>query len=441
MKILISTIITMLAFSFTVVAQNGSLYTFESDARASLQNTVEGPTKHPHIYLKTSNVFMLAVNESRLTLFSSGDGADSFEKLAVISEPNAKVSSHGENSPTMAINGVEYYALWEQNGEGGGSDLMFSRSLRFGRQWEKPIKVTDKTSPSQNGFSYLAVAPNGDIYAVWLDGRNKEQTMDGTSFVYLAKSTDHGATFEKNVQIAKNVCPCCRPTLAFGETGEVYVSWRGVTDGDIRDMMLSASYDNGVSFSQPLTVSHDNWKINGCPHSGASMITKGKRLYISWYSEGNGTNAGIRLVWSDNKGKTFSRPTIASANIVDANHPMLSLSEDGRLLLIFKGRDAKKNDSWGTISPYLCEINNTGSISSPISVHGNRKSISYPVIAAGTVGKVYIAWTETGDKGSNVMLTRARRTHLDVIQFQQTKQKSRRVKSIAQSAEHHNQEH
>ncbi len=416
-------------------------YQFESEPRQVLQQHGIETSRHLHVYLKASNLYLLAVSGahhgSRLTLSVSNDGGDSFDPPVNISEPNAQVSSHGENSPTLAINGIEFYALWEQNNEHGGTDLVFSRSLRFGRMFEKPIRITDKEKPSQNGFSYLAVAPNGHIYAVWLDGRNPTGTAAGTSCVYLARSTDHGATFDRNIMVANNVCPCCRPTLAFGDRGEVFVAWRGVAEGDIRDIMLSVSNDHGASFSAPARVAIDNWKISGCPHSGPSMVTRDKRLYISWHSEGDGHNAGIRVAWSGDSGKTFSRPVIASVSVVDTNHPMLSLSEDGRLVLVFKGRDPVKRESWGPVSAYLCEIDETGAVSSPIIVPGNSKSISYPAIAASTVGRVYVVWTEGTEKGQNVVLTRARRTNLEV----KTRTETRTYGTKPQPAHHDHHNH
>ena len=395
-----------------------STYQFEAEPRAVLKGSGVETSRHPRLFLRTSNLYMLAVtgghHGSQLTMSVSNDGGDSFEPPVMISEAGASVSSHGENSPTLAINGIEFYALWEQNNEHGGTDLIFARSLRFGRKFDKPIRITDKDKPSQNGFSYLGVAPNGDLYAAWLDGRDPKSTMPGTSHVYLAKSTDKGATWSKNIPVAKDVCPCCRPTLAFGEKSEVYLSWRGVVEGDIRDMWLASSTDNGATFTQPVRVAADNWKINGCPHSGASMavkgIAKGNRLYVTWHSEGEGTNAGIRLTWSDDGGKSFARSVIASGAIVDTNHPMLSISEDGRILMVFKGRDPRAKQSWGPVGAYLVEVNDNGTASAPTPIPGNRKSISYPAIVSGTVGRAWVAWTEAGEKGASVILTRARRT-------------------------------
>jgi hypothetical protein len=273
--------------------------------------------------------------------------------------------------------------------------------------------VTDKTTPSQNGFSYLSIAPGGEIYAAWLDGRDRDSEHGhGSSSVYIARSTDKGASFGKNIRVASSVCPCCRPTIAFGAKGEVHVAWRTVFTGDIRDIVVATSLD-GATFSAPVRVAADNWRISGCPHSGPSMIVKDGRLYITWYSEGNGTNAGIRLALSADAGRTFKKPAIASRDVLDPNHPALSLSEDGQLILVFQGRDAIEKKGWGVVRAYVAEVSNSGLVSPPVAVTGNKRSISYPAVVSGTVGRVFVAWTEGVDKGSSVFLSRGRREGLD----------------------------
>lgn len=389
---------------------------FEPEPRAVLTEIGVGISRHAKLALRTSNLYMLTVygadrTQSQLGLTVSSDWGDSFEPIVPISEPGAVVSSHGENSPSLAINGIEFYALWEQNNATGGTDLMFSRSLRFGRKFDKPVKVTDKDKPSSNAFSMLAVAPNGDLYAAWLDARDPQHTAPGTSHVYMTRSTDKGATWSKNFAIANNVCPCCRPAITFGEGGEIFVAWRNVDAGDMRDMMLSVSTDGGTTFSKPVLMANDRWKISGCPHTGPQLVVKGKRLYAAWHSDGDSTNAGIRVSWSDDNGKTFSKTVIASAGINDTNHPSLSLSEDGRLLLAFQGREAAEKGGWGPVRGFLVEVYDNGAVSSPTLIPGSKKTVQFPTVVAGTVGRAFVAWTESTDKGLQVMLSRARKSN------------------------------
>jgi hypothetical protein len=435
-RIVVLTILALSLAGSLVIAQSQRReagFVFESEPRAVMALNGAGVSRHAKLALRTTNLYMLTVysayrSQSQLGLTVSNDWGDSFEPFVPISEPGAAVSSHGENSPSLAINGIEFYALWEQNAPNGESELMFARSLRFGRKFDKPIRVTDKEAPSQNGFSYLAVAQNGDLYAVWLDGRDPQHTAPGTSHVYMAKSTDKGATWSKNIAVANNVCPCCRPAIAFGAGGEVYVSWRGVDAGDVRDMRMAVSTDNGATFGKSILMANDNWKISGCPHTGPQLVTKGKRLYAAWHSDGEGKNAGIRIVWSDDNGKTFSKPVIASGSVNDTNHPTLSLSEDGRLLLVFQGREPAEKEGWGPVRAFLTEVYDNGTVSAASVIPGSRKTVQFPAIVAGTVGRVFVAWTEATDKGVQVMLSRGRKGNKTPISVSAAAAKSKAVR-------------
>lgn len=319
--------------------------------------------------------------------------------------------------------------------------VMFTRSLRFGRQFDKPVKVTDKEKPSSNGFSYLAVAPNGDLYAVWLDARDPQHTTPGSSQVYLSKSTDKGATWSKNIAVANNVCPCCRPLVAFGAAGEVFIAWRNVDGDDMRDMKLSVSTDGGATFSPSQFVAEDKWKISGCPHTGPQMVVKGKRLFIAWHSDGDNTNAGVRVAWSDDAGRTFSHPVIASGNVLDTNHPALSLSEDGQLLLAFQGREPGEKEGWGPVRIFLTEISDNGAASTPMLVPGSRKTASFPAVLSGTVGRTFVAWTEGTEKGVQVMLSRARRQGAPAAQLPPAPVNAKRAAIKTTPEAHNHQDH
>jgi hypothetical protein len=391
-------------------------YQFESQGRNVLAECGLAPAKDPKLALSASGALhILAVHgnedHAQLGMAISHDGGDTMAPPVPISEMGGHVSSHGENSPSLVVRPTEYYALWEQMTDSGETDLMFARSLTFGHNFEKPIRVTDKVQPSFNGFSALGVAPNGDVYAVWLDGRDKAEPP-GTFAAYLARSGDRGATFGKDVRVSPGVCPCCRPAVAFGSQREVYVAWRHVFPGDIRDMVVSTSKDGGETFSPPVRVAVDNWKVAGCPHTGPAMAQRGKRLYLAWYTEGSDGKAGIKVSWSDDGALSFSPAVMASGETLDANHPALSVSPDGKLLLVFQARDRVQKDGWKRLEAYLVEISEAGKMSPPLSVPGSQKAVSYPTLAAGSVGRVYIAWTEPGEKGSHIILSRGRRAQL-----------------------------
>lgn len=353
---------------------------------------------------------MLVVYEesgkSRVGYTMSHDGGDSFMRVVPVSESDASVSAMAESSPTMAKVPTAIYALWEQKGAGGWSDVMLGRSLSYGHSFDKPVRVNDDET-SFHGFSSVGAAPNGDVYAVWLDGR--EETMSSERFaVYLARSRNQGASFERNRRVGLSACPCCRPRITFGPDGEVYVAYRKVFPGDIRDMVVSTSHDGGESFDAAVRVFDDGWQLRGCPHTGPSMIQAGGRLYIAWLTEGRERLPHIQVAWSDDRGRYFHVPISASSDTSDPNHPVLAASEDGRVLLTFQARSKTTDGAWQPSTVFVAEIMGDR-MSVPVALPNGGVPASYPHIAVGTGGRVYLAWTQRAEQASSALLMRGRR--------------------------------
>jgi len=387
-------------------------YRFEPEARAILEPLQLSSSRHPKVDMRASGgVYLLGVykegDSTRLGLFASHNGGDAFAPPTPINEPTVNVSSHGENSPSLDFGTLrEAYVLFEQITHGEDTDLMFARSLNTGFWFEKPYKITDKEVPSSNAFSSMRVAPNGDIWAAWLDSRDDPEQTTGKAAVFIARSTDRGESFGDNIRLAPGVCPCCRPTFAFGDEGEVFVSWRQVFAGSIRDMVVATSRDGGETFEAPVRVADDNWHIEGCPHSGASIVYSGGRLYVAWFTAGSNAEPGVRFTWSDDAGRSFEPAVNASPGILFANHPMLTQIEGGGVLLTFQGRAVSAESKWSPVSPYLVTVGDGGELSLPMQVPSNGGSISYPVLTADNQGGVFVAWTEATRQGNQIVMSR-----------------------------------
>jgi hypothetical protein len=89
----------------------------------------------------------------------------------------------------------------------------------------------------------------------------------------------------------------------------------------------------------------------------------------------------------------------------------MSATPDGRILLAFQGRDRGRTDGWGKMRPFLVEISAAGTLSPPVQVPvpAEAPGSSRPSIASGSLGRVFIAWTEQQQGAHQVMFTRARR--------------------------------
>ena len=381
---------------------------FEPEPRSISAVIGISPMRHPKLGVdpvSSNGVYVLAIlgegDSSRLALLNSTDGGDSFDKPVWISEPGG-VNSHGENSPALVVRPDVMYAAWNQ-----GGDIRLARSLTWGESFEKPVRISDKPAKAFSGYVSIGVAPNGDVYAVWLDTRESTATQDVYA-IYFARSTDKGATFGKNIKIADHVCECCRPNVSFGPNNEVLVFFRHIYPGSIRDMTVAVTQDGGNTFSAPVRIAEDNWKLEGCPDSGIALARSGKRTYGAWLTEASPSKAGVRLAWSDDAGKTWAPAVLASQKVLDANYPALSTADDGRVELIFQGRDPQKQAGWSTTSAFLVEIGKDGRLSPPVEVPGASTAVVRPTVIAGANGRVFTAWTATAGGKQTILLSRAR---------------------------------
>ena len=358
----------------------------------------------------TGDIYLLKAEKGNLWYERSMDGGDTFGHPVRANDVEGEVMPHAEATPRLYLKGGNPYALWQAHA-GGDSDRMklrFARSTDYGESFKNAIDV-DPTSPASQSFFTMSVSHHGTIFVAWLDGREKGGIRGGAA-VYLARSTDGGATFEKSVRVVLNSCPCCRPSIAFGDhtANTVYVGFRELFDGDVRDMAVATSTDGGKNWGNPVRVALDNWQINGCPHSGPSLAVLGNRLYVSWFTvHEKDQQSYIFLAHSDDMGKSFTGQQSLSDGTLDANHPYLVPAKD-KLFAVFQARDPQSNGGWGKIHAYVREVSADGRLSRLVSVGSLGASASYPTMAFESPGHVYLAWAESAESNSNVVFARGR---------------------------------
>ena len=355
--------------------------------------------RDPVVSVRASGALsLLKVEGKDLWLETSFDGGDSFEQRARVNDVPGEVSSHSESSPRMAVRTrSEFYVVW-QTRRAGGSALRFSRSMNWGESFSKAIDVAPSAPPQS--FYTMSVSPQGTIYISWLS----------SSAVYIAKSTDRGASFQSPVKVTDNdSCPCCRPSISFTGDRSVHVAWRRVVEDNIRDIFISTSTDGGETWKPGVRVAEDNWKLNGCPHSGAATAVLGKRLFVAWTTVRD-SKGQLYLAWSDDAGRTFSPRARLGDNVVDPNHSHMAAAGAERLAVVFQGREPDRNQGWGPVNAWYREVDGAGGVSALQQLGNAGKSASYPAVAVEDPGRIFVAWTEPAKEGHNVVLIRGRRT-------------------------------
>ncbi|HEU5092878.1 MAG TPA: sialidase family protein, partial [Nitrospira sp.] len=278
--------------------------------------------------------------DRRTILFARSDRPDGPLGLPVpVNQPGENVY-YRQESPALTVHGNEVFISWAQTHPKITPDKPFSGELRLststdgGRTFAPSILVNDDGQVIQHTFDSIQAAPNGTLHMVWIDGREGKKEP-GT---FVARSVDHGRTIAKNFKIDDETCVCCRTSVATSADGVIYVAWRKIFDGNIRETVVSRSTDDGQTFSSSVVVGNDRWVYPACPHRPASLgVDRSGRLYVVWYTEGADETPAVYVAYSDDQGKSFSpKKQLNRAKGTFPDHPQMAVDPAGRLVVVWE---------------------------------------------------------------------------------------------------------
>lgn len=264
-------------------------------------------------------------------------GAKAFSKpLRVNSQPDSALAVGTVRGPQMAVGqDGRVDVVWfgsskaKPRGPDGSTPLLFSRLNASGTAFTPQRNLVRYAKGLDGGLS-VAADRKGDVYVVW--HAMGKTPGEANRRVYLARSTDNGRTFAREVPVspaALGACGCCGMRAFVDRSGAVFVLYRAAAEAIHRNMTLLVSTDRGRTFrSQEVSA----WKLNACPMSTAYLGEGGDRVLAAWEKAGE--------VYFD------------------------------------------------TINPATLKL------SSSVAAPGQSKSRKHPAVAANSRGQVLLAWTE-----------------------------------------------
>jgi BNR repeat-like domain len=217
-------------------------------------------------------------------------------------------------------------AVPNQGGRSRTGDIAFCVSKDGGNTWTSPKSVDADPTQCMRGFFDAVLMANDEVAVAYLkDVANSTKHEERN----LRLVTTKNGVFESERIIDPVVCDCCPISLLLDANGGLNVYYRDNND-NIRDMAKMTSTDNGATFSTPKILHDDQWKINGCPHSGAISSTYGKSALIAWFS-GAEKESGLRLATQDGQ-KLFviSNPSAKNAYLVETPKTSVMLWEQNK---------------------------------------------------------------------------------------------------------------
>ena len=137
-------------------------------------------------------------------------------------------------------------------------DLYLAVSTDEGKTFSKPVQVNDVPKKAPESLHWLAAAPNGDVFAAWLDLRNREKGQD----LAWAKISDQGRKIGKNQLIPGPLCECCAPGLTVDAKGNPMLIYREGGKNANRALLLALSSNGGASFSKVTRINQGDSKVD-----------------------------------------------------------------------------------------------------------------------------------------------------------------------------------
>jgi hypothetical protein len=203
--------------------------------------------------------------------------------------------------------------------------MLYTRLNDAGTKFEPERNVMTWAAGLDGGGS-VAADSGGNVYVAWHASPSGNEKGEVGRAVFVARSTDDGATFQREERANSKptgACGCCGMKTYADSRGLVYVLYRAA-NGISRDMTLLVSHDHGLSFELS-TV--NKWMINGCPMSSCSFAEAGAGVVAATEREGH---VGFNLI--DPETLTISSAAWSAAG-EKCRHPAVAVNSQGDVLL------------------------------------------------------------------------------------------------------------
>ncbi|MDH3510537.1 MAG: glycoside hydrolase [Gammaproteobacteria bacterium] len=313
-----------------------------------------------------------------------------------VSKPRIKVGESGtihifypanDRSP---VTGLAVIAAHYTRSTDAGKTFEASRKLNSPAPTDQSEMLRDGLGASHS-FGTMGLAPDGRIYAFWLDAREMQGPQDG-ALVYASVSRDDGESFAgERLVMQGEACPCCQMTAAFGEDSSVYLGYRHIY-ADGRDSTVARSQDGGQSFATRTRLPFKPWDIDACPLKPTAMAVDNERVYAAAYTAGE-EPSGIYFIRSSDGGKTFTGRLQIHPEAAVADAPQLAVTANGGVQLVWHAKTDGPRRLFVSISEDAGQT-----FSPPEELPTPPGSSAYPATAVASDGRPLVVWQQEGEE-------------------------------------------
>jgi len=241
---------------------------------------IVGFDRHGHAFAGgifwNSNHFLIGAGESAIALARSDDGGITWNQPVIVAQGNA--NGDFQDHPQMAVDTSggphdgNVYVAWTKLTGLGHFDITVAMSSDRGATWSS-VTLSGPKPPGDAATNFqsvdVAVAPDGQVYAVWAEYFQGPGGVPRDRF-WLAASSDGGMSFGAPQVVESDIGDVAPsnglffhtyPVLAVDTSpgihrGRLYLVWPDQRSGN-PDILLKSSDDGGTTWTSVLRVNTD----------------------------------------------------------------------------------------------------------------------------------------------------------------------------------------
>ncbi len=300
---------------------------------------------------------------------------------------------NGGIQPQAALDAEGTLHLIYFRGEPLAGDIFYIRSTDGASTWSAPLRVNSQPSSAiamgTIRGAQIAIGKGNSVHVAWNGSQSAEPKGAGGTPMLYARLNSRGTAFEPQ----RNLVTWAGGldgggTIASDATGRIYVAWHAAPEGkdeSERAVYLARSTDNGATFEREKRINPQPTGACGCCQMRAFVDDKGT-LSILYRAAGGNINRDSTLLVSGDKGNSFKNTMLQPWQIAMCPMSSFALAQGKTGLLA----------AWETDDQiYLSTVQAaTGKFNAPSKAPGQSKASKHPVLAANAAGQVLMAWTE-----------------------------------------------
>jgi hypothetical protein len=230
--------------------------------------TVAGGAIQPQLAASEDGSFYAVfIREGNIEFAASADKGKSWSAPVVAIDARGKAKGGMQRGPRIGVDAKKTIYISaplcfdeaEFSKQYPTQDLYLTASTDGGKTFSKPLQINDVPKQAPESLHWLAAAPNGDVFVVWLDRRQRGNSP-GQDLGYV-KITEQGKKIGKNGLLPGPLCECCAPGLTVDAKGNPILIYREGGKSN-RPLDLAISTNGGASFGRVARINQGESKVD-----------------------------------------------------------------------------------------------------------------------------------------------------------------------------------